>query len=105
MEGAVWMGRRICNEVENVCQAFERLQNEYQSRVKTAQSQSEIQRTQTWFCEAVKQSGFTLYENALNMLEAAIYHSGEQKQQQVDTEPQKLTAQDHQFTQSSHKAQ
>lgn len=33
-----------------------------------------------WFLEAVKQTGFKLYENTINMLEAAIYHSGGDKQ-------------------------
>ena len=32
MEGAVWFGRRITNEVERLCQAVETLVREYQYR-------------------------------------------------------------------------
>lgn len=38
-----------------------------------------MMRAQSWFLEAVKQSGFQLYENSLNMLEAALYHSSDEQ--------------------------
>ena len=34
MEGAVWMGRRMTNEIERVCQSFEELSQEYIARFK-----------------------------------------------------------------------
>jgi len=56
MEGAVWMGRRICNEVERVCQSFDTLQTEYHKRYLNAKkvSEAEMQRAQTWLLEAIK---------------------------------------------------
>ena len=36
-----------------------------------------MQRTQVWFLEAVKQSGFDLYERTIAMLEAALHHKSE----------------------------
>lgn len=70
------MGRRICNEVERVCQSFDTLQTEYKQRYQGAQKvgENELQRAQIWFIEAVKQNGYELYENCINMLEAAVYH-------------------------------
>ena len=70
------MGRRICNEVERVCHTFDTLQAEFQQRYQNSKKlgETEIQRTQTWLCEAVKQNGYELYENCINMLEAAVYH-------------------------------
>ena len=41
----------------------------------SASNTGDMQRAQLWFLEAVKQSGFKLYESAINMLEAAIYHT------------------------------
>jgi hypothetical protein len=34
MEGAIWMGRRMTNEIERVCQSFEALSQEYIARFK-----------------------------------------------------------------------
>lgn len=34
----------------------------------------QMQRAQVWFLEAVKQSGFELYERAVTMLEGALHH-------------------------------
>lgn len=34
MEGAIWMGRRMTNEIERVCQSFETLSQEYIARFK-----------------------------------------------------------------------
>ena len=35
MEGAVWMGKKLSNEIEKVCQSYEYLLLEYQQRVAT----------------------------------------------------------------------
>lgn len=37
----------------------------------------QMQRAQIWFLEAVKQSGFELYERTITMLEGALHHQAE----------------------------
>jgi hypothetical protein len=101
MEGAVWMGRRMTNEVEKVCQSFELLDQEYLRRFKDFERNNQmvtlaptsgtgtggmmkhelevmqLQRAQVWFLEAVKKSGFDLYERVITMLEGALHHKTE----------------------------
>jgi len=36
MEGAVWMGKKLSNEIEKVCQSYEFLLQEYNQRVAEA---------------------------------------------------------------------
>lgn len=71
MEGAVWMGKKLSNEIEKVCQSFEFLLMEYNRRL--AQSQDST-RASAWLIEAVKQAGFDLYEKTITILESAIFH-------------------------------
>jgi len=44
MEGAVWMGKKLSNEIEKVCQSYEFLLLEYNQRI---QKQSPLGDTQT----------------------------------------------------------
>ena len=39
MEGAVWMGKRLSNEIEKLCQSYEFLLMEYNQRVNQSTSQ------------------------------------------------------------------
>eukprot|EP00347_Sterkiella_histriomuscorum_P000635 403375084 len=99
MEGAVWMGKRVSNEIEKVCQSIESLIQEYTQRTSglgglnssnqsaagmnsfgIKQQQQDIQtlqRAQVWFLEAVKTCTFEMYEQTINMLESAVYHMEE----------------------------
>ena len=67
------MGRRIINEIEVTCKGFEGLKIEFQERV--GEEARYGSQSHGWYLEAVRQSGFDLYEKAINMLEAAVYHS------------------------------
>ena len=70
MEGAVWMGKKLTNEIEKVCQSYEFLIMEYHQR----QAESTQGNAQQWLVEAVKQAGFDLYEKTITILESAIFH-------------------------------
>lgn len=110
MEGAVWMGRRMTTEIERVCQGFESLAQEYINRfkalertldatidrramsaadVKNEMELLQMQRAQVWFLEAVKQSGFELYERTITMLEGALHHQNEAQDRVVNYSPNK----------------
>lgn len=71
MEGAVWMGKKLSNEIEKACQSFEFLILEYNKRL--AQENDHIEASH-WLIEAVKHSGFDLYEKTITILESAIFH-------------------------------
>jgi len=43
MEGAVWMAKKLSNEIEKVCQSYEFLLLEYHQRVKQAGSSSQVE--------------------------------------------------------------
>jgi hypothetical protein len=38
MEGAVWMGKKLSNEIEKVCQSFEYLFMDYNKRIDDAKT-------------------------------------------------------------------
>ena len=40
MEGAVWMGQRMSNEVERACKVFEQLSSEYKQRFQEYEKES-----------------------------------------------------------------
>ena len=40
MEGAVWMGQRMSNEVERACKVFEQLSSEYKQRFQEFEKES-----------------------------------------------------------------
>ena len=95
MEGAVWMGRRMSNEIERVCQRFEQLIQEYLRRFSQhEQSLSadpnrsprqntdllNLQRAQIWLLETIKTNSFDLYERSITMIEGAIFHREDAEQ-------------------------
>ena len=88
MEGAVWMGKKLSNEIEKVCQSFEFLLIEYHQRLAPAATHSNVPLGDTlteaqlinasqWLVEAVKQAGFDLYEKTITILEGAMFHMEE----------------------------
>jgi len=83
MEGAVWYGRKVTNEIERLCHTVETLVREFMYReVSTssngfAKSTTENNRNQTWFTEAIKKASMDLYENSIMMLESAIHNMDE----------------------------
>ena len=80
MEGAVWYGRKITNEIERLCHAVETLVREFVYRESQSSSQygfGRADRNQTWFTEAIKKASMDLYENAIMMLESAIHNMDE----------------------------
>ena len=90
MEGAVWMGKKVTNEIERVCQQIDSIIKEYHQRIND-QTQSQkgasfgfrptdivtLQRCQAWFLEAIKNCNYELYEKSVTMLESAIIHMDE----------------------------
>ena len=90
MEGAVWMGKKLSNEIEKVCQSYEFLLLEYNQRIGASRNfGNDTQRSEEiddnrrylnyesasqWLIEAVKQAGFDLYEKTITILESSIYH-------------------------------
>ncbi|CDW72654.1 UNKNOWN [Stylonychia lemnae] len=93
MEGAVWMGKRVTNEIEKVCTSIESIIAEYNTRTagvtfnnqqmnmsnsfgmkQQQQDIQTVQRAQIWLLEAVKQCTFEMYETSITMLESAVYH-------------------------------
>jgi hypothetical protein len=100
MEGAVWMGKKLSNEVEKVCQSYEFLLLEYNQRIGAGQNFTSTERSANeheanrkylnyesashWLIEAVKQAGFDLYEKTITILESSMYHmedAGQGKQE------------------------
>jgi len=83
MEGAVWYGRKVTNEIERLCHTVETLVREYMYREVSASSNgfakstTENNRNQTWFTEAIKKASMDLYENSIMMLESAIHNMDE----------------------------
>jgi hypothetical protein len=70
MEGAVWMGKKLSNEIEQACQSFEFLLMEYSQRLTKGDGEA----ASNWLVEAVKQAGFDLYEKSITILESAVFH-------------------------------
>ena len=84
MEGAVWYGRKVTNEIERLCHTVETLVREFMYRESTTHNQSSSNgfakhndRIQVWFTEAIKKASMDLYENAIMMLESAIHNMDE----------------------------
>lgn len=83
MEGAVWYGRKVTNEIERLCHTVETLVREFMYREVSASSNgfakstTENNRNQTWFTEAIKKASMDLYENSIMMLESAIHNMDE----------------------------
>lgn len=85
MEGAVWMGKKLSNEIEKVCQSFEFLLIEYHQRLAPSTThtsmplgstltEAQLNNASQWLVEAVKQAGFDLYEKTITILEGAMFH-------------------------------
>jgi len=86
MEGAVWMGKKLSNEIEKVCQSYEFLLQEYNQRVHEAIANNQAANSaSTWLIEAVKQAGFELYEKTITILESAIFHMEDAAQKYDET--------------------
>lgn len=81
MEGAVWMGKKLSNEIEKTCQSFEFLIMEYNKRLA---EEADHKRASHWLIEAVKHSGFDLYEKTITILESAIFHMEDAAQKNLD---------------------
>ena len=76
MEGAVWMGQRLSNEIELLCQSCEYLMQEYNSRVFNSTGDPEKILTQVntatqWLVSAVKANTCNTYEKSIEVLEGA----------------------------------
>jgi hypothetical protein len=92
MEGAVWMGKRLTNEVERLCQAVDSLVREFSDREAeragyhhstTSFGNSTEGRNGQWLVIALKKATVDLYEQAITMLESAILNM-EDAQERVD---------------------
>lgn len=99
------MGKKMSTEVERVCQSFEFLLVEYKQRLQgipgaggssliqldDAEQRQEF--ASSWLVEAVKQAGFDLYEKIITILESAVYHMEDAKnnlrmnKQSISSEP------------------
>jgi hypothetical protein len=88
MEGAVWLGKRVANEIEKVCQTVDGIIIEYNQRAEGFKFDQtsfggkntdvlNLQRNQVWFLEAIKHSTMELYETTITMLESAVFHMEE----------------------------
>jgi hypothetical protein len=85
MEGAVWYGRKVTNEIERLCHTIETLVREFMYREANTHHQSSSNgfaksnenRNQLWFTEAIKKASMDLYENSIMMLESAIHNMDE----------------------------
>lgn len=94
MEGAVWMGKRITNEIERLCQTIDSLTREFTDRegVVVHSSTTSFGLKQAganvqWFMSALKKGSMDLYEAAITMLESAILNM-EDAQRKVDSTQQ-----------------
>ena len=83
MEGAVWYGRKVTNEIERLCHTVETLVREFMYRESNQSSSNGFaknnDRNQIWFTEAIKKASMDLYENSIMMLESAIHNMDEAK--------------------------
>lgn len=76
MEGAVWMGQRLSNEIESLCNSLDYLLDEYNNRIYNSTGNAEKIITQVntatqWLMQAIKSSGCNLYEKSIQVLEGA----------------------------------
>ena len=72
MEGAVWLGKRMTNEVEKLCQFVDSVARDHAER-----AAEERHRADQWLVEAVKRASMVLYESAITILESAILNMEE----------------------------
>ena len=75
MEGAVWMGKRITNEIERLCQTMDSLIREFTDREGLLHSSTTSFGKGTnaqWLMSALKKGSMDLYEATITMLESAI---------------------------------
>ena len=76
MEGAVWMGRRLSNEIELLCQSYDYMLSEFNERMRASGDDPEkaltvINNSTLWLTEAIRASGHNLYEKSIEVLEGA----------------------------------
>lgn len=78
MEGAVWMGRRLSNEIELLCQSYDYMLNEFNDRMRASIDTNDpdavltvINTSTLWLTEAIRASGHNLYEKSIEVLEGA----------------------------------
>ena len=86
MEGAVWMGKKLTQDIERVCQTVDLLTQEYHTRVSDLnpvlgstlpKDLSSLQRAAHWLLTALSSSLVELYDSAVTSLESAIFHQEE----------------------------